>query len=592
MAPGFILTGTVEHGGLVGPVGGIKEKIDATGNNGSFRTMAIPAASLDDFSGNVLDSLYFPDYARTKYNLTVVLVPNISYAAAIATGKIAAPAAQQASEFFPDEYSPAPQSEPFKLVASLVMSQMSDASDGTNLTPLQKQAFARLAGRARGQLSQGYYYTAANSAFLVKNALDQLRLYPLSKGEFLRVAENLRSEIESFKCALSSSNWEWASAGRLRKAWSGARLADALAQSNSSGSIPQPGLSVNLAASLNWFEAAKSLCGVSAPSPPAGFRPEAQAQAQASDFIITAESKANKTASADPEVFFHLNQSKKLFANGEYYAALMDASYSYAYALAEGKLADTLSESSDPLGDASGLASSTLYSVAATKNFESLQTRSALADLFYAHAYYKLAQGQENSDLAPLMDSYKLAILADAFQKISDFAAGGAFILPAGNLTYGLPTSGKAPTPKPPKIVVSIPPGIPSVAPSGGAVDAKITVTPSGANRDLLLYGLAVIALGMAVLVAVAAMKRLSGKGRFRDESDLDRLFLEGRLGPEDYERLRKKYFPKKAPDKEKAVVEVNAKPAAATKAAPKGKPAARKAAPRKNAADAAGKSQ
>ena len=234
MAPGFILTGTVEHGGLVGPVGGIKEKIDATGNNGSFRTMAIPAASLDDFSGNVLDSLYFPDYARTKYNLTVVLVPNISYAAAIATGKIAAPAAQQASEFFPDEYSPAPQSEPFKLVASLVMSQMSDASDGTNLTPLQKQAFARLAGRARGQLSQGYYYTAANSAFLVKNALDQLRLYPLSKGEFLRVAENLRSEIESFKCALSSSNWEWASAGRLRKAWSGARLADALAQSNSS----------------------------------------------------------------------------------------------------------------------------------------------------------------------------------------------------------------------------------------------------------------------------------------------------------------------------------------------------------------------
>ena len=56
-------------------------------------------------------------------------------------------------------------------------------------------------------------------------------------------------------------------------------------------------------------------------------------------------------------MFFHLNQSKKLFANGEYYAALMDASYSYAYALAEGKLADTLSESSDPLGDASGLAS-------------------------------------------------------------------------------------------------------------------------------------------------------------------------------------------------------------------------------------------
>ncbi|MDD5348518.1 MAG: hypothetical protein PHT59_07885, partial [Candidatus Omnitrophica bacterium] len=180
----MIVTGAISKGGAVSPVGGIKSKIDAAGNDSQVKLMLIPGSQTQESGDTVLDSVFYADYAEQKYGIKVVPISNDSYAVQIATGAIEPPNSTSAPSFVPIEYPAIKASAPFKQVASDTISEAEAKGPSSQLDPLQKKALDRLVAESKMQLSLGYYYTAANSAFLVNNAAETNSLKNMSVQAF------------------------------------------------------------------------------------------------------------------------------------------------------------------------------------------------------------------------------------------------------------------------------------------------------------------------------------------------------------------------------------------------------------------------
>lgn len=537
----FIATGSISKGGAIGPVGGVKAKIDAVGKDGRFKVMAVPAGQPEEGGADVLDSVFYPDYAMQKYGLTVVFVSNLTYAVGIATGEITPPKTQSREQFIPSEYSPLSSSSPFRSIATDVLSDAATLGSSANLTTLQRSALSRLTVDADTELRLGYYYSAANTAFLVKTALDSARIRDSSPEAFKRLVLNLDAEMSGFQFSeKTASNWEWVAAGQLRYSWARSKLSGVLFSLERNDSS-QAAMAEDVATALNWFEAAKSLNAASSPLS-LQYRSEAEAKAQAEEYVSMVDGNIGSSALIGSEIRFHLNQSKALLLEGAYYAAMMDASYAYEYFLAENALLEIAADSDAPLQPSLAAVNSTMASMLSSPRF-SQGSRSVFADLFFAHAHYNRQVALRNSDYSAAVNAYKLALLSGAFQSIRDYASGGSFAVPsAPNLSLQTAPA-SFPSSQPSGVVVTV--NAPSSASPTPAEDlhASVSVTPNE-GPNLAFYGAVAAAVGFVALVVVAAFKLLVGSRSFKTADELDSLVASGKISAEHYERMRKKYFP------------------------------------------------
>ncbi|MFA5247231.1 MAG: S16 family serine protease [Candidatus Micrarchaeia archaeon] len=551
----FIITGTINKGGAIGAVGGVKAKIDAAGANKSFRVMLIPAGQTQESGESVLDSIFYADYALQKYNITVVAVSNISYAIAIATGKIEPPKVTNASDFIPPEYLSAKSSEPFKEVSASTISDSEASGQSSNLNDLHKKAFDRLIAESKMQLSLGYYYSAANTAFLVKNAVltDQFRNMTIEN--FSAIVENFDSELSQMRFAeKNATNWEWVATSQMRHNWAVLRVSSIKAKLASNKTITNTTLAEmanDLSAAMGWFEAAKLLNTATYERQDAGsFMPEANAKEQAEKYVKMVEDTVNHTVPFDQEIMNHLNSSKELLAKGDYYAAMMDVSYSHAYLAVETILLDNISQADDAIASSSLYVSGMMNAVMHRSHFANENTRAGWADLFFGHAFYNFKRGEKNSEYGSMVNAIKLAALSDSFQAVSDFAFGNAFITPANfSLITLAPLEQEPKTPEtistPAPQVISIDTGNTSEA-SGqqndSGISTSITVKPDSNNSSLqIIAGYVLVAI--LAMIGVAAF--IATRKAFRKPEDLDALYAQGKISRKRYEALRQKYFPK-----------------------------------------------
>ena len=80
---GIVITGTINSGGIIGPVGGLKEKIDTAAENG-FKKVLVPAGETIEVN-NV--SVNISDYAKNK-SIAIIEVLDLNEAVYIFTGEV------------------------------------------------------------------------------------------------------------------------------------------------------------------------------------------------------------------------------------------------------------------------------------------------------------------------------------------------------------------------------------------------------------------------------------------------------------------------------------------------------------------------
>ncbi len=542
----FTVTGTINKGGSIGPIGGVKAKIDAVGDDSSFTVMAVPSGQDEEGGAGILDAVYLPDYASQKYGLKVVLVSNLSFAIAIATGAVdPSTIKSERQEVAAEEYDPLPSSLPFKDIASRQIESASSSGGYSNLTAIQKKSLSRLLNDAKQQLFLGYYYTGANTAFLAGNAVDAIGFESMPSAQFARTAQNLQKEMGQYQFSRkTASNWEWVASAQLRYYWAKDKLSEVMRGLESNASTRE--MSQDLALAFNWFSAAKSLDEAAAAGQAAGgnagvFRRESEAYDEAALLIRAVERGLNSSGLQDSEVQFHLNASREELASGDNYAALFDAAYAYSFLLAEAKLISLASNSTDAFADSSALVNRTLQELASNSTFASKKTRSVWADLYYANAHYYFQQAERNGDYGSLMSAYRLALLAGSVQIVGDYSRGFAFDLQS-NLTLDKIVS------RDPGMVITIhtpEPRNTPVAPSGRPeIKTRISVTPNYEYGYLQVALAAIAALILLLILFIAAGKFLGiARPRFKTAEDLDRLFIDRKISEDNYNRLRAKYF-------------------------------------------------
>ena len=542
--PDYIMTGTIVKGGSIGPVGGVKSKIDAAGKDGRFHVMAVPAGQPEELGDNILDSVFYPDYAKQTYGFDVVLVSNLSYAVKLATGQINPPQNQTSEVFVPQSYGAISSSIPFRDIASKVMTDSVTSGDLANLTAMQRQAMERLIADARIQSNSGYYYTAANTAFLIKTAVDTSNFQYMTGDEFARVATNLQSEMSSFQfAAMNSTNWEYQVAAQMRFQWASYKLAGVL--SNLTLSTPAKQAD-DLSAAINWFEAAKSLNNANVPFSQARLpRPQFEAKSEAKSYLDLVESDINKSQTTDSDILFHFGQSRILYNAGDYFAAMIDASYSYSYLEASKSILRVASESSDAFGDTLSMENGAAKLLSNYPSFSDESKRSVFADLFFANSNYYSQLAAKNNDYSALINAYKLVLLSGSMQIVSDYVtyeqSSPVIDIPAmanASSQNTNETGGSG-------IIVTINTPVPTEDSSAGHTNIKTSVkVTQGSPSDYSSLGLVLAGAGLITLIAAALMGGFFGKPKFSSEADLDRLLLEGKISPDSYERLRKRYFP------------------------------------------------
>lgn len=565
----FVITGTITKGGAIGAVGGVKAKIDAVGANGSYKVMLVPAGQTAESGDSILDSLYYADYAMQKYNLTVVPVSNVSYAIQIATGEIQPPEQTNTTDFIPREYLASNSSWPFYAISQSTIDDSESRGRASQLSDLQKKAFERLLAESKLQLSLGYYYSAANTAFLVKNAVSTEEFRNMTVTQFHKVADNFYEELASMTFSqLNSTNWEWVATSQMRYTWAKMRTENVLDALNSNESLDNStiaSLADDLSAAMGWFDAAKILNIGSSPRENAqNLMPQEKAKFEAEKYIGLVENAINDTAPLDTEITNHLNASKELYKQGRYYAAMLDASYSYAYIAAESALVEKISTADDALEESGLYAAGVMNAVNAYPSFADRTTRSGWADLFYGHAYYNYQRGKQNSEYGSNINALKLAALADAFQRVRDFAYGEAFVLPSNVSAVSLgPLTEQPAAPTLPGttvqtvIVIGQDGEENNSAANNTSISTTISVRPDGNPYSVTLLG-AFLALLLAGVVAAY----LTGRRKaVRSQAELDALYSTGKLNRKRYDALSAKYFPKKQDTAPRWSEEISAPP-------------------------------
>jgi len=567
----FIITGTITKGGAIGAVGGVKAKIDAVGSNGSYKVMLVPAGQTAESGDSILDSLYYADYAMQKYNLTVVPVSNVSYAIQIAVGEVQPPAQTNTSDFIPCEYLAANSSWPFYATAQGTIDDAEARGRASTLSDLQKKAFERLIADSKLQLSLGYYYSAANTAFLVKNAVSTEEFRNMTIPQFHKVADNFYQEISAMSFSqLNSTNWEWVATSQMRYTWAKLRTESVLATLNSNETLDNVTLADmanDLSAAMGWFEAAKVLNIGSAPRENVqNLMPQEKAKFEAEKYIKLIEDAINETAPLDSEITTHLNSSKELYNQERYYASMLDASYSYAYIASERALVEKISTADDALEESGLYAAGVMNAVNAYPSFADRTTRAGWADLFYAHAYYNYQRGKQNSEYGSNVNALKLAALADAFQRVRDFAYGDAFVLPSnmstvslGQLTEQNTTVPTLPGTTEQTIIIIGQDGEKENATENNtSINTTISVRPDGNPSSMMLFGAFLLLLLLAGVITAYLVGR---RKAVHSQAELDALYSTGKLSRKRYDTMSTKYFPKKQDTTPRWSEEISAPP-------------------------------
>ncbi|PIO06524.1 hypothetical protein COT29_00645 [Candidatus Micrarchaeota archaeon CG08_land_8_20_14_0_20_59_11] len=486
------ITGTIEPDGSIGKISGVMEKAKAASAQG-IKVFFVPRTQ------SVQDGVDLTTYAPATWGMQVVEISRAEDAMRFAFTAEGTAVNASRIEIAPLNLTPVAvpkELAPMKRIAENERTELLRTLDSLpkgNDSALIAQEVGVSLNLSRQMLERGYYYTAANELFLTKMALDAIALDGNGTQGMPALLAELEAKLGNMTFTQKNErNAEWVAAAQMRWHWAKQQL-QSIRQNGA------PGFE-DYAAALNWYSAAVQINGEAARmEAEASFR-ELAVRGPASQAIASANASLY---AADAEALRHLEAAEDSFSEGDYLAALMDASFSEA-----------LSEGSRSARDITGTAPTALNDSLSPYN------ASVWAMLYYGHALYNAQEANRTNEYAYSVNAIKLRLLAKLLAERIPAAFAEA--------EQPLPSASVAPSPSPQL-----------------RVSAVVEQSQPSMQRYVVLFG--VLLLFAAVAIGGFFLSR-SFAGRRKPPTDADRerglddLLLSGKVSEKTYERLRKKY--------------------------------------------------
>ena len=398
-------TGEIYPDGTVYPVGGVFEKAQAAHKVGITvfiipekdvnATAEVPEEIAPGIVEKVAKTVNLVEYAKKNWGMTVVPVETLSEAIAAAYGekpKNPAPTAQPRAEilqnFTPPEYNATKSKEFQKIAQDMVetaLKTIKDAKECNTLILRDKQIANYLTSglqtatqqiqQAQKLLDRGYYYTAANYAFLAEISAKMYYMvcqHPSALDPnsivFQDYYQNVKSKEKHVETLLSDAN-----INRANFAWIGGARVRYIRAESAIKSVEQGGMSPlsalqQIISADEWLDSAIAMYNVGK----AKEGPElANLDQIAKQSVIAVEDIQEMTDTDDPMIEERVEWAREAYDKGWYYAAAMEAASAEGIALADvqAKNGDVTKKLSEYMA----------------KKFE---PAGLWSDLYYAHARY------------------------------------------------------------------------------------------------------------------------------------------------------------------------------------------------------------
>ncbi|MFA6048750.1 MAG: S16 family serine protease [Candidatus Micrarchaeia archaeon] len=529
----FSITGTIEEGGAIGHVGGVREKAQALGNKSGISVMAVPVGQASDGEIGVSENLPLAEEAR-GWGLQVVEAANLSEAIAIAfspKGSTVSVPSRSSLQALLAAFNYSNLTVGLRRIAALEMRDLeqSASAPGANYSIAVKKSLERSVAATRTLLEKGYFYSAANAAFVVKNQLDSMRLRKLDATAALSEAKRLLAQAAAGEAAAqekTAENWEWATGSRLRRAWATDKLGElqktlnATLEANRSNKTIARGIADDLASAESWIGAAKRMdeaakaAGGGATGSNGKFGGE-KLREYAEKFLALVERDYNGSGLPDSEIKWHLSLARKHLENGSFEESAFESSFSLAYLQAELEFVDAAKEN---VSAVQNLAREKDARMPAAGKWGSLW-----AEAYFAHSIYAETEYTRLGDASYLLNALKLKDLALVLEQNHKSIATQSWVLPPA-INESVKISPMARGEFPIEENVTEGTAVPSACePSGNAgtnatngnesISAEITVTPS--EKPWQLYatvGFGLFALGLLAFIWIISRRPLPPK--------------------------------------------------------------------------------
>ncbi len=515
------LTGTIERDGKIGPIGGVFEKASAVGASHRYTVFLVP------YGQRVQNGVDLDAYAQQKYGMQVVEVSDVDqllqFAFNTTTGEKLVSKARVLPPLNLIPIEPSASQTPMKAIsASMIASAQAqvDALPSSERNSVVRLQVNQALNNSRQALAKGYYYSAANTAFLAQVTLDELSMLNMSRRDFRKKLQDLQDQGDAYKASSpSQASWEWQAAASMRFYWANARLQSA---SDRVGILTPDYLLEDYALAKTWIEAGKALDGVNAASSSSPVN-ALKVRTLAENYLDQAE-QLDADHELDEEGQEHLDATKAAFQNGDYLAAAFNAQFVLAYTDAEQDAQDATA------GELLEQMCGENYS-ADSKCLQPKSYGSAWASLYYDHARYYVQEANRTGETAAALNALKLYKLANAVSEM--FAET--------NEALSLPENATAPFVKPSNATAT-------PTPSSLQIEVTSASQPDGL-RNLIVASIVAIVAVLAILILLSrrSMRPVPSDKPTDYARRIERaeaLMLEGKLSERNYEAIKSKYEP------------------------------------------------
>ncbi|MCX8175028.1 MAG: hypothetical protein N3E51_02380 [Candidatus Micrarchaeota archaeon] len=326
-----VITGTISPGGKIGPVGGIMEKALGAAEAGA-RYFLAPKLQLHE-------ALLISSLAKTK-EFYAIEVGDISEAEEVLFSDYS----QNFSSRFVPQSSPLPKNLPpisqdaalarFGKISKKVVDELEakkkalfpEGGQSPQLSQM-RQYFDDEIAKYRKLLGLGYYFTAANSAFLLSIDAEYVKMGDAAGLDFAGSVEEVGRCIASLKPPKKThENFHWAVGSDLRRIWAQKRMNESLERQDAQGHYTTIR---DLLYSYSWCGISRELAS-EADSIGGRQADESVLVQLASKKISEAEERLAHAPKLDYDALWHLEAALAANQSGRYGAAIYDATYAKA----------------------------------------------------------------------------------------------------------------------------------------------------------------------------------------------------------------------------------------------------------------------
>ncbi|MFH1107558.1 MAG: S16 family serine protease [Candidatus Micrarchaeota archaeon] len=520
------ITGTIERDGSMGKVGGVFEKTVAIVESRKFKVFLVPKGQA------IQNGVDLREYGR-KEGVQVVEVKDIGEAIKFATTEEGT-VLEVKEEVLPPlalaEFPVTETAEPFRRIAK---EQVDEASRLASGLKDQKTAIAVAAreavGTSRKMWENGYWYSAANTAFLTTVALEENGLLNASKEEMVKLFKDLEAERDAIAFAEpTAENAEWLAAAKMRWYWASRRLGDGTRKARM---LPAAFVVEDYALAKYWILAARKMNAVAENI--GGRKISELAFRDAASELLAEADQRNDDGMLEDEDRDNLESAKEAFQNSDYLTAALNAEFVMAFSDANEETGGmTFSEMFEYVCDNRTTAEECVPK-------DRLETTSPFAELYEAHGYYYVQEANRTQQSEYLVNAVKMLRLSAYIEEL-----------------FANASSAPEATPRP-----SYRPTITPEASAQIVVSVSASVPQQNSARDIALLLLAAIVVLIAVLAFSVGRRMTSSREQREDDARrklerLDELLVEGRISERNYDRLREKYSARPAGKEEKPPAE------------------------------------